>query len=50
MVKLGQDQKIFITRNEAKDTDAQIEGSKSNYLWTLLLPIQYKEDENIIEM
>lgn len=41
-----------ITGNEVKDTDAEIEGNKSNYLLALLLLIQCKEmeDENIIEI
>lgn len=52
MIKLGQDQKTFIAGNGAKNTDAQIEGNKSNYLLALLLLIQFKEeeDETIIEI
>lgn len=52
LLQLGQDPKMSITGNEAKDTDAQIEGNKSNYLLALFLLVQCKEeeDENIREM
>lgn len=50
--KLEQDPNIFITENEARDPDTQIECNKSNYLLALLSLIQCKEeeDENIIEI
>lgn len=52
MVQLGQDPKIFITGNQAKDTDTQIESNESNYLLALLLLVQCKEerDENVVEI
>lgn len=52
MVQLGQDPKIFITGNQAKDTDTQIESNESNDLLALLLLVQCKEerDENVVEI
>lgn len=52
MVQLGQDPKTFFTGNQAKDTDTQSEGNKSNYLLALLLLVQCKEerDENVVEI